>query len=118
MRTFHFPAWLINKYSTPFTWLRQTDGHYDTDTGKWIEGIETEVDVKGVIVPYPESTQYQSGGTYRVGERQIISITEIPNKARIRYRDKLYTITDVTLYPDYAQCYIYTAKEVEQFDKT
>lgn len=115
MRTFTFPNWLITKYSTSFTWLQQTEGHYDTDTGKWIEGAETEIEVQGVIVPYSETTQYQSGGTYLASDRQIYSLTKMPNKARIRYQGKMYTITDTTPYPEYAQCYIYMAREVDVF---
>ena len=116
MRTFTFPKWLINKYSTTFTWFTQAEGHYDTNTGKWIEGTETEVEVKGVVVPYQITTQYQSGGTYLASDRQIYSLVKMPNKARIRYQGKLYTITDTTSYPEYAPCYIYQAREVEQFN--
>ena len=117
MRTFNFPKWLINKYSTSFTWIQQTEGYFDTETGKWHEGTETEVDVKGVIVPYPITTQYQSGGTFLETDRQIYSLVKMPNKAKIRYQDKLYTITDSTIYPEYAQCYIYTAREVSAFEE-
>lgn len=118
MRKFTFPNWLIKKYSTSFTWLQQTEGHYDTDTGKWIEGTETETEVQGVVVPYPITTQYQSGGTFLESDRQIFTLFKMPNKSKIRYQDKLYTITDSTTYIQYAQCYIYMAREVEQFEKT
>ncbi len=118
MRTFNFPQWLINKYSTSFTWLTQMEGYYDTNTGKWIEGQSVEQEVKGVIVPYQITTQYQSGGTFLESDRQIYCLVQMPNKARIRYQGKLYTITDTTPYPEYAQCYIYQAREVDQFDKS
>ena len=118
MRIFNFPNWLINKYSTPFVWIQQTEGHFDTDTGKWIEGTETETEVQGVIVPYSETTQYQSGGTITSTDRQIISLVELPNKAKIRYQGKEYTITDSTTFSEYAQCYTYQAREVSSFEKT
>lgn len=118
MRTFDFPNWLINKYSAPFTWLKQTEGHYDTKTGKWIKGTEEEVAVKGVVVPYAETIQYQSGGTISSTDREIYSLVRIPNKSRIRYQGNVYTITDETLYPEYARCYIYRAKRVDAFDES
>lgn len=117
MRTFNFPKWLINKYSTAFTWIQQTEGYFDTETGIWHEGDATEVECKGVIVPYQITTQYQSGGTFLESDRQIYSLVKMPNKARIRYKGKLYTITDSTTYPEYAQCYIYKASEVEVFNE-
>lgn len=115
MRTFSFPKWLINKYSTTFTWLQQSEGYFDTETGIWHEGDTTEVECKGVIVPYQITTQYQSGGTYAESDRQIYSLVEIPNKAKIRYKGKVYTITESTIYTENAQCYIYKASEVEVF---
>ncbi|HAU87438.1 MAG TPA: hypothetical protein DCW90_18725 [Lachnospiraceae bacterium] len=117
MRTFNFPLWLINKYSTTFTWIGQMGGYFDTETGKWHEGQSIEQEVNGVVVPYPETTQYQSGGTYLASDRQIYTLTKMPNKAKIRYQGKLYTITDNTPYPEYAQCYIYTAREVDAFSE-
>jgi len=116
MRTFTFPKWLISKYSTSFTWLTKSEGYFDTETGKWHEGIAMEQEVKGVVIPYQITTQYQSGGTFLESDRQIYSLVKMPNKAQIRYQGKLYTITDVTQYPEYAQCYIYTAREVSAFD--
>lgn len=117
MRIFNFPQWLINKYSTSFTWLQQMEGYFDTETGKWHKGQSVEQEVKGVVVPYPETTQYQSGGTFLESDRQIYTFTKMPNKAQIRYQGKLYTITDNTTYSEYAKCYIYTAREVSAFDE-
>lgn len=107
---------LIKKYSTYFKVIEKGKGSYDTKTGKYIEGADNEVPMKGCVVPYAESVVYQSGGTILQSDRQIICLREIDQKATIIYKNKKYKVLQETPYDEYGDFYIYQARRVDCFD--
>lgn len=115
---FNFPEYLIKKYSAPFTILQgSSEGHYDTSTGKWVEGgVSEEVTAYGCVVPYEKNVVYQSGGSILTTDRQVITKTFIPHKSTIVYKGEKYTIQNHTDYSEYSMFYTYMARRVDAFD--
>ena len=114
---FNFPEYLIKKYSAPFTILQgSSEGHYDTETGKWIAGETEEVTRYGCVVPYEKNVVYQSGGSILTTDRQIITKEQIPPKTAILYRGEKYIIQNQTDYNEYSMFYTYMARRVDCFD--
>lgn len=115
---FKFPEYLIKKYSAPFTVLQgSSEGHYDTETGKWIGTSEiTQIPAFGCVVPYEKNVVYQSGGSIKTTDRQIITKAVIPFKSTIIYRGEKYKIMNQTDYDEYSCFYTYMARRVDAFD--
>lgn len=108
---------LINEYSVDFTLVTYSEGVYDG--GKYVEGEATEAACRGAIIPYADSTIYQSGGKITKKDRQLIMRTVIPfplKSTKARYKGDEYSIEQSTDFGDYADVYIYELKWVSRFD--
>lgn len=110
---------LINKYSNTVELITSTEGKYVD--GKWQDGLTTTTNIRGAVIPLPESKIYQSGGTLSKTDRQFICTSPIlkpQQNVKIKYKDKTYSVEEDTDYGDYADAYIYILKWVSGFDKS
>ena len=106
---------LIEKYSVDFTLVSISEGSYVG--GKYVEGIKTETQCRGAIVPISDSKIYQSGGALTIKDRQLFMKSPIEQSltnSKIRYKGNVYKIEHETNHEDYADAYIYTLKWVEK----
>lgn len=110
---------LINKYSNTVELITSTEGKYID--GKWQDGFTTITNIRGAVIPLPESKIYHSGGTLSKTDRQFISTIPIMKpleNVKITYKDKTYSVEEDTDYGDYADAYIYVLKWVSGFDRS
>lgn len=116
MRLYNFSR-LINKYTVSCQLVNFAEG--DWVAGEWVEGAQTTTDIEGAIVPMTEKRINSSGGDYKQGDCEFITLTpiEINSDTYIEYRGKKYKLEDSTDYSDYADFYTYVARRVSAFDR-
>ena len=97
----------------------------DFPEGKWVAGVwqaaEPETtDIAGAIVPINEKRIQNSGGSYKQGDCELITLQPlvIHSNTYVIHNDKKYKLEDSTDYSDYADFNVYTARRVSAFDTT
>lgn len=111
-------ARLIEKYGVSCQLVEISEGSWKA--GVWIEGETTTTDINGAIVPISEKRIQNSGGSYKQGDCEFITIKPlvIHSNTYIVHKDKKYKLEDTTDYSDYADFNIYVARRVSAFDTT
>lgn len=109
---------LIEKYGVSCQLVEIAEGKWKA--GVWIEGEQTTTDINGAIVPISEKRIQNSGGSYKQGDCEFITIKPlvIHSNTYIIHKDKKYKLEDTTDYSDYADFNIYVARRVSAFDTT
>ena len=117
MKLYNF-ARLIQKYAVDCQLVSFQEGHWSA--GVWQEGQQTTKDMRGAIVPISEKRINNSGGDYKQGDCEFITLEpiEINSDTFIVYKDKKYKLQDTTDYSAYADFNTYVARRVSAFDKT
>ena len=107
---------LISKYSVACQLVNISEGSWKA--GVWQEGATNTTDIEGAIVPMSEKRINNSGGDYKQGDCEFITLTpiEINSNTYLVYKDKKYKLQDSTNYSDYADFNIYIARRVSAFD--
>lgn len=107
---------LIDSHSTNFELVTFTDGNHD-DEGEWVNGTEEVIEVTGAIISVKNSVVFNSGGKITHSDRKLYVTFEIPDGAKVRYKNKEYAVTsDRELIGEYADFNSYILKYVSAFD--
>lgn len=117
MKLYNF-ARLIRKYSVPFTLQKTAKG--DFVGGKYVEGVLSEEQLRGAIVPLGERKIYSSGGTYTTQDRQLYMSTPLASSLeslKVVYDGDVYSVEEDKDYGAYADAYVYLLKWVSAFDR-
>lgn len=107
---------LIEKYSTNFMIISNSDGQYVD--GVYQKGAESQTPAKGAVVPFSERKIYQSGGTYTAKDRQLYMRTAIEkpfNNKQVIYKGNTYNLEEDTDWEEYADAHVYVMKYVSRF---
>ena len=107
---------LIEKYSVECQLVSISEGKWSA--GVWQDGKETTSTIEGAVVPISEKRINNSGGDYKQGDCEFITLEPI-NIMSITYlvhNSKKYKLQDSTDYSDYADFNIYVARRVSAFD--
>lgn len=112
MKLYHF-ARLIDKYLVPCQLVTKQPGHYNEDTGIWVEPTDETEEIELVLIPVEEKTRYESGGRYTSRDRTIISTVPLPLQALVLHGGQTYQIEEETDYSLYADFNAYIGKWVE-----
>ena len=109
---------LIKKYSAVCQLITFTEGKWKA--GKWVKGEPTTTEIKGTIVPISEKRIQNSGGSYKQGDCEFITLQpiELTSDTFLIYKDKKYKLQDTTDFSEYADFYTYVARGVSSFDTT
>lgn len=109
---------LINKYSVVCQLVTISEGSWKA--GVWQEGVTTTKDIEGAVVPISEKRINNSGGDYKQGDCEFITLQpiEINSNTYLVHNNKKYKLQDSTDYSDYADFNIYVARRVSAFDTT
>lgn len=115
MRLYNF-ARLIKKYSVSCQLENTTEGGWKA--GVWQDGETTTTDITGAVVPITEKRIQNSGGSYKQGDCEFITLKPIVinSSTHIIHKGKRYKLEDSTDYADYADFNIYVARRVSAFD--
>ena len=107
---------LIKKYSVACQLVNISEGSWKA--GEWQEGNTTTEDITGAIVPISEKRINNSGGDYKQGDCEFITLTpiEINSNTYLVHKAKKYKLQDSTDYSNYADFNIYVARRVSAFD--
>lgn len=107
---------LINKYSVVCQLVTISEGSWKA--GVWQEGVTTTKDIEGAVVPISEKRINNSGGDYKQGDCEFITLQpiEINSNTYLVHNNKKYKLQDSTDYSDYADFNIYVARRVSAFD--
>lgn len=86
--------------------IEKTECHYDyTQGGIWIEGIETEVEIDGAVVPLTtqdvDRLDYRDNLAYVRNSRKLYTHTELNLNDKVKHKGKVYTIQDKKGYEDF-----------------
>ena len=108
---------LIKKYTVSCKLINFKEGKWQG--GEWVSGENEETDIKGAIVPISEKRINNSGGDYKQGDCEFITVKplELNSDTYIIYNDKRYKLEDSTDYSEYADFYTYIARRVSAFDR-
>ena len=111
-------ARLIKKYAVSCKLVEFAEGYWKA--GKWHEGEKTETDISGAVVPFTEKRIQNSGGSYKQGDCEFITLEpiEIKSNTYLVHKNKKYKLEDSTEYSDYADFNVYVARRVSAFDTT
>lgn len=95
---------LIKKYNvTPAYAQTETPGSYDADTGEWVPGTLTAVEINGAVVPLSEQDlTYGEAGTYTTDDRKLYCYDDFANGLTIKHKDINYTIAQKLNYSDFS----------------
>lgn len=117
MKLYNF-ARLIQKYTVNCQLVSFQEGHWSA--GVWQEGQQSISDIRGAIVPISEKRINNSGGYYKQGDCEFITLQtiEINSDTFLVYKDKKYKLQDTTDYSEYADFNTYVARRVSAFDTT
>ena len=109
---------LIKKYAVSCQLVSFEEGSWNA--GKRIKGEKTTTDISGAIVPINEKRIQNSGGSYRQGDCEFITMQPITinSKTYLVNKGKIYKLEDATDYSDYANFNTYVARRVSAFDTT
>ena len=109
---------LIKKYSVECQLVNISEGSWQA--GEWQEGNTTTEDIKGAIVPMNEKRINNSGGDYKQGDCEFITLTpiEFNSNTYLSHKGKKYKLQDSTDYSNYADFNVYVARRVSAFDRT
>lgn len=109
---------LINKYSVVCQLVTISEGSWKA--GVWQEGATTTTTIEGAVVPISEKRINNSGGDYKQGDCEFITLQpiEINSNTYLVHNNKKYKLQDSTDYSDYADFNIYVARRVSAFDTT
>ncbi|KZM54913.1 hypothetical protein A3Q35_13215 [Aeribacillus pallidus] len=113
---------LIEEYSLPIQIILPADptdkGHYDEDTGEWVQPNPSEpIDTKGVVIPFSSNELYQSGGRLSSADRQLITTMDIPIKSIVVSDGHKYSVERELPYKAYAGFNLYELKWVSAFEQ-
>lgn len=62
----------------------KTDGYYDRDTGRWVDGKDNEVKFKGAILPLSEKDlKYLQEGSYTLDTVKLYTDVSIKNNTYV-----------------------------------
>lgn len=108
---------LIKKYSVDCEIRINAPGHWKA--GKWVEGKPAIRPYRCAIVPMTERRINNSGGDYKAGDCEIITLEPLvlDTDTFILYKDKKYKVEQSSDYSDYADFCNYVGKRVSSFDK-
>lgn len=110
-KAFEF-AEMVDEFSVDFVLYERTPDTY-ADNGDLIEGTETAVPKRGIILPVSADTmRYAPNGTYTDRDREIYTKEPLPVGAEIEYNGNRYTIQEYKDFEPYADVYPYIAKGV------
>ena len=109
---------LIKKYSANCQLVTYPEGQWKA--GKWVTGEPTTTEIKGAVVPISEKRIQNSGGSYKQGDCEFITLqpVEPTSDTFLVYKDKKYKLQDNTDYSEYADFKTYVARRVSSFDTT
>ena len=109
---------LIRKYSADCKLITKAEGKWSA--GEWQEGEAQTTDIKGAVVPITEQRIHDSGGTYKKGDCEFITLqtVEITSGTYLEYKGNKYKLEDSTDYGEYADFKVYVARGVSSFDTT
>ena len=109
---------LIKKYGAACQLVTFPEGKWKA--GKWVTGEPTTKDIKGAVVPISEKRIQNSGGSYKQGDCEFITLepVELTSDTFLVYKDKKYKLQDTTDYSEYADFKTYVARRVSSFDTT
>lgn len=109
---------LIEKYSVDCEIKTKGFGHWEA--GEWIEEKPSVIPYRCAIVPMTERRINNSGGDYKAGDCEIITLTPLPLETDtfILYKGKTYKVMQNSDYSDYADFCTYVGKRVSGFDRT
>lgn len=111
-------ARLIKKYTVVCQLEDTPEGEWIA--GEWIEGKPTITELRGAVVPINERRIQNSGGHYKQGDCEFITLQpiNIHSNTHIIHNGKKYKLEDATDYSDYADFNVYVARRVSAFDTT
>lgn len=110
MKLYNFKR-LIRKYSVTFSLQRAQKGSYVA--GKWVEGENTTVEMRGAIVPMSDKKIYDSGGTYTQKDRELYLTTPLEppfSDLKVVYKGNTYAVEEGRNFEDYADAAVYNLK--------
>lgn len=111
MKLYNFTR-LINKYSTDFTLIIPSDGHYEG--GIYKDGKPTTEIRAGAIVPLSQRKVYQSGGNYTAQDKELYTVKRIDRAllgGKILYKGEYYSVEEETDYSDFGDVYHYMLRK-------
>lgn len=117
MKPYNFSR-LIKKYAVNCWLVSFTEGGWKA--GEWQEGEKTTTEIMGAIVPMSERRIHNSGGSYKQGDCEFITMQNITinSNTYIDHKGKLYKLQDASDYTEYADFNVYVARRVSAFDTT
>lgn len=117
MRLYNF-ARLIKKYSVDCQLVEYAEGSWKA--GEWTDGQQTTTDIRGAVVPINEKRIQNSGGSYKQGDCEFITVQPlvIHSNTYLIHKGNKYKLEDTTDYSDYADFNVYVARRVSAFDTT
>lgn len=103
---------LINKYSTDFTLIVPSEGHYEG--GIYTESEATTEVLTGAVIPLSQRKIYQLGGNYTAQDKELYT-TERIDKAlfggKVLYKGDYFSIEEEADYSDFADIYHYMLRK-------
>lgn len=108
---------LIRKYSVSCEVIKAGKGRWEA--GEWKETEETRRSFRCAIIPMTERRINNSGGDYKTGDCNIISMKplQLDTDVFILYKRKTYKVEESSDYSDYSNFCSYVGKRVSSFDK-
>lgn len=109
---------LIEKYSIECQIIRTSEGKWQA--GEWQAGETVTENVNGALIPFTERRIQNSGGSYKQGDCEFVTLQqiELTDETFLVYKNKKYKLEDATDYFQYADFKIYVARGVSAFDTT
>ena len=83
---------MLSSYSQSIKIITEADGHWDTNTGQWVEGTLTEVETEAAILPLPDNLLYDQLG-YTTRDRKMYYHGHIAEGEKVEIDDAEFTVT-------------------------
>ncbi|MCM3413524.1 hypothetical protein [Metabacillus litoralis] len=100
----------VDEFKVNFVAYEQSKGHW-LDSGKWVEGEETPVEMVGIMLPLSQNDLRQAeNGEFSVKDKKIYTTGQLSLGQKVEYKGDKYTIQSFKDYSDYADVYIYYAR--------
>ncbi|PIC73339.1 hypothetical protein [Sporosarcina sp. P17b] len=109
---------LIEKYYVTFTVQMSSDGHYDEDTGDYVESVAQDITMQGAIVHARTKQIYNSGGRVTEEDCFLYILEPLSLKTRVLYKGREYSVELAEDFSDYTDFYYYRLKAVSSFARS